>query len=89
MSDVSEKRDILHELFLGDLGGKPHVALNLSGSGSSDTKRHREYTIPLGTTLTYSCYGLNIENNGALRLQLGNDLTDAPLMREEKIFEGM
>ena len=70
-----------------EVGGKPYVALNLSSSGSSETKRHRQYAIPPHTTLAYSCYRLKVENNGALNLQLGTDLTDAPFIGEEKIFE--
>jgi hypothetical protein len=73
---------------LGDLGGKPYVALNLSSSGSDETKKHRQYAIPTDTTLAYSCYRLKIGSNGALNLQLGDDLTDAPFVSEEQVFEG-
>ena len=78
---------IFKTLFLGNLGGSPQVTLNLNTSASSDTKQHRQYTIPLGTTLAYSCYRVKVDN-GALNLQLGDDLTDAPFVREEKILEG-
>ena len=63
------------------------MTLNLNTSASSDTKQHRQYTIPLGTTLAYSCYRVKVDN-GALNLQLGDDLTDAPFVCEEKILEG-
>ena len=65
------------------------MTLNLSSSGSSDTKQHRQYTIPHGTTLAYSCDQIKVESNGALSLKLGDDLTDAPFVREEEIHEGM
>jgi hypothetical protein len=75
-------------MFLADLGGSPQVALKLNSGASSVTKQHRQYTIPLGTTLAYTCYKLKVENNGALNLQLGNDVTDAPFVGGDKIFEG-
>ena len=78
----------MHSLFSDSLNVTPQVALNLSSSGSSDSKQHRQYTIPLGTTLAYSCYKVKVDN-GVLNLQLGNDLTDAMVVEREKVSEGL
>lgn len=64
------------------------MTLNLNSSGSDDTRQHRQYTIPRGTSLAYSCYRVKVESNGALSLQLGDDVTDAPFVHEEKTPEG-
>ncbi|XP_046860284.1 uncharacterized protein LOC124453544 [Xenia sp. Carnegie-2017] len=66
--------------------GTAQLSLNLNSSVSSDSKQHKQYTIPRGTTLAYICYKIKLDKN-LLRLQLAEDITDAPPpQHESRIF---